>query len=114
MPDDKNIPIIGKPQNNPHGFTQADFVTCRDVCLAAGGLLQRFKPGGLDELSKVITKDLQNAKALMLSTVARRRGEALAKLFVAAETFRQAAADAVATMDFVDPNEVKIVEPANE
>lgn len=97
-------------KNNPHGLTQADFVTVRNTCMIAGAPLQRFKPGGLDECAKVIERDLANAKTLLLSSINRRRGEKLAKMLRAAETFRQACADYALIMDIADPAET----PANE
>lgn len=109
--NDKNNAGVAAParpnEGNPNGFTQEDFLTVRDACLISGAALQRFKPGGLDAMAEMIERDLANAKSLMLSAINRRRGEKVAKVFRAAEKFREACADLHLSLNMIDPSEKK-------
>lgn len=84
-----------------------DFLVVRDHCLLAGGMLQRFKPGGLTAMADKVEADMKKGKALLLSTVHRRRAERLAAMLRAAENFRHAAKEYVASMELIDPEEQK-------
>lgn len=86
-------------------LTAEQFTAIRDLTMTAGGLLQRIKPGTLDAAANMIESDLRSSKSLMLSPIARRKGEKLAAALRAAETLRAACAAAALTFDLVDPNE---------
>lgn len=87
-------------------LTPDQFAALRDLTMTAGGALQRIKPGTLDEAAGMIERDLRASKSLLLTPIARRKGEKLAAAFRAAETLREACRQAAATFDLVDPHEV--------
>lgn len=101
-----NDPVmIAKLKNNPTGFTQDDFATAKDLIMGVGALLQRFRPGVLPAMAKVVHADLQDAKSLLLTPIKRRRGEKLVRTLIAAEILRKRTAELALIMDMVDPED---------
>lgn len=102
---EKPTPPAAPSASNPLGIKREDYGQVRDICLLAGAALQRFKPGGLTAMADIIDEDLKQGKALLLSTINRRRGQKFSKLLRAAEEYRRACAELVLILDMVDPEE---------
>lgn len=90
-------------------ISKEDFTAIIERVMVAGVPLMVFKPQALRVAGEKVESDLKTGAAFRLTTVKRRRGEALVKLLKAAETFRDASMEYKLTLDIVDPSEGKPV-----